>query len=258
MIEVSGLCVARGGRTVVDGCSFALARGRIMAILGANGVGKTTLLSALVGVLRPSAGRIRVDGRIGFVPQLYDVPFEYAVTDIVLMGRVKFFGLFGAPSAADYEAVRRALARLGVSDLAERSFNSLSGGQRQLAIIAQALASDCEILVLDEPCAALDYRNQSVVIGIMRTLSAELGITIVFSSHMPQHAVDVASDVLLMHDRAVYRHGATADVLSAESLSALYGIPVGRAQFADGSGHTFSPLFRVAAQAEAMLAEDRA
>lgn len=246
MIEVSGLRVARGSRMVVDGCSFAVARGRIMAILGANGVGKTTLLSALVGVLRPAAGRIRVDGRIGFVPQLYDVPFEYAVSDIVMMGRVKFFGLFGAPSAADYAAVHRALARLGVDGLANRSFNSLSGGQRQLAIIAQALASDCDILVLDEPCAALDYRNQSVVIGVMRALSATLGITVVFSSHMPQHAIDVASDVLLMHDHATYSHGATRDVLTAQSLSALYGIPIGMARFADGSGHTFAPLFRAA------------
>jgi len=258
MIEVSGLCVARGGRMVIDGCSFAVARGRIMAILGAHGVGKTTLLGALVGILRPAAGRIRVGGRIGFVPQLFDVPFDYAVTDIVLMGRVKFFGLFGAPSTADYEAVRRALVRLGVADLAERAFNTLSGGQRQLVIIAQALASDCDVLVLDEPCAALDYRNQSIVVDVMRTLSATLGITIVFSSHMPQHAVDVASDVLLMHDRAACRFGTTADVLSAESLSALYGIPIGRALFADGSGHTFSPLFRVAAPAgDVTSAEDR-
>jgi iron complex transport system ATP-binding protein len=250
MLEVGDLRVERGGRAVVDGCSFAVAKGSILAILGANGVGKTTLLGALVGILRPSAGRIRIAGRIGFVPQLFDVPFDYAVTDIVLMGRVKFFGLFGAPSAADFEAVRRALARLGVADLAARSFNALSGGQRQLAIIAQALASDCEILVLDEPCAALDYRNQAVVIDVMRSLSATLGITIVFSSHMPQHAVDVASHVLLMHERGVYQHGATPDVLTAASLSALYGIPIGRALFADGSGHTFAPRFRSAAPEE--------
>jgi iron complex transport system ATP-binding protein len=241
-LEVRDLTVRRGATTVLEGYGFACAEGAILAILGANGVGKTTLLSCLVGILKPQAGSVALEGRVGFVPQLFDVAFDYSVLDIVLMGRARQIGLFGAPGLRDYAAARAALRRLGIGGLAERSFNTLSGGQRQLVMIAQALASECRILVLDEPCAALDYKNQAVVIAVLRSLATELGMTVVFSSHMPQHALEIATDVLLMRDARRWRHGPVEDVLTAANLSELYDIPIGRAHFAGHDAYTFAPI----------------
>ena len=119
---------------------------------------------------------------------------------MVLMGRARHIGLFGSPSAEDYRIARKYLAMMKVADLEHRAFNELSGGQRQLVMIAQALSSECEIMILDEPCSSLDYRNQSIVIEMLRTLNAEMGLTIVFTTHAPQHGLEIATDVLLMKD----------------------------------------------------------
>lgn len=244
MIEVEGLTVRRGGRTVIEGCSFALAKGGVLAILGANGIGKTTLLLTLIGVLAPERGRVAVGGRTGYVPQLYDVAFSYSVMDIALMGRARHVGLFGAPRREDYAVVRRFLALMGIAHLEERIFNTLSGGQRQLVMIAQALASECDVLVLDEPCAALDYKNQSVVIDLLQELSAEHAITVVFTTHTPQHAVEIATDVLLMNAVGDAVAGPAATVLNERNLSALYGVPIARADFRGSARFTYAPLHR--------------
>lgn len=246
IIEVEDLCVARGRATVLDGYSFGLTTGGVLAILGSNGVGKTTLLSTLTGVLPPTRGQVRIRGQFGFVPQLFEVPFSYSVLDITLMGRSRHIGLFGSPRPRDYRIVRDAMALLGIEALETRAFNKLSGGQRQLVMIAQALASECDLLILDEPCAALDYRNQDVVLGLLARLQGEHGKTIVFSTHMPQHAVEIASHVLLMVGPTAYRIGPAAEVMSETYLSDLYGLPIGRAEFNGTDRHTFAPLFRAA------------
>lgn len=253
-IDVQNLAVDRGEVRVLDGYSFTVAARDTLAILGANGVGKTTLLLALLGLLQPTAGRVRAAGRIGFVPQLFDVAFDYTAMDVVLMGRSRQIGLFGSPRARDYDVARKYLRRLGIAALEERAFNELSGGQRQLVMIAQALSSECEILVLDEPCAALDYRNQNIVLDVIRALGADFGMTTIFTTHAPQHALAVASHVLLMRDRTTYWHGRVADELTPEHLTALYGVPIAKAHFADGSDFTFSPRFTPAAQEPPHLA----
>ncbi|MFZ7091230.1 ABC transporter ATP-binding protein [Primorskyibacter sp. 2E233] len=243
MIEVSDLTVRRGGTTIIEGYSFTAPRGSILAVLGANGIGKTTLLETLIGVIKPASGRLSISGEVGFVPQLFGVAFSYSVMDIVLMGRARHLGLFGAPGKRDYDIARRFLDLLKISHLEERVYNQLSGGQRQLVLIAQALSSGCQIMVMDEPCAALDYKNQDVVINVMRRLSEDHGITILFSTHAPQHAVEIATDVLLMNDRSSHRSGKTRDVLSEENLSHLYGMPIGRALFSQKDRFTYAPLF---------------
>jgi iron complex transport system ATP-binding protein len=243
MIEVTDLALRRGPNLVVDQLSFGIADGRILGILGPNGVGKTTLLNALISTLRPAGGAVRVAARIGYVPQLFDLAFDYTVSDVVLMGRARQIGLFGSPGRADFEEVARELERLGIADLADRKFNSLSGGQRQLVIIAQALVSECSVLILDEPCAALDYRNQAVVLRLLAQLRAERGLTIVFSTHAPQHALDVADDVLLLRGPGRYDFGPASDMLTAPRLSELYGLPVLDAQFTDNGARTFVPRF---------------
>lgn len=243
MIELENLRVVRGTTAVIDGYSLTVERGAVLAILGANGVGKTTLLNCIVGLLRPSAGAVRVNGRIGYVPQLFNAAFAYSALDIVLMGRARHVGLFGSPTANDYSVARHYLGLMGVRDLEERAFNTLSGGQRQLVVIAQALASECNILILDEPCSALDYRNQSTVIAMLKSLNRELGQTIVFSTHAPQHGLEAATDVLLMRDASSYRHGKVDDVLTADNLSELYDVPIDMARFVGSDTYTFAPRF---------------
>lgn len=244
MIEASDLTVERGGKIILRNYSLRLERGRILAVLGANGVGKTTLINTLVGILKPKSGRLSIGGQAGFVPQLFEVPFAYSALDIALMGRARHLGLFGAPGKRDYEIVRRYFRMLGIGHFERQAFNSLSGGQRQLVMIAQALASECELLVLDEPCAALDYKNQDKVLGLLEQLRESHGMTIVFSTHMPQHAVEVASDVLLMTSGSSYVSGLTTEALSAENLTLLYDLPIARADFRGLAKHTYAPVFR--------------
>nr|WP_255720270.1 ABC transporter ATP-binding protein [Acuticoccus kalidii] len=228
---------------IIERCTIAVPRGGILAVLGANGVGKTTLLMTLTGVLKPEIGRLRVDGRTGYVPQLYDVAFSYSAMDIALMGRARHVGLFGAPRQRDYAIVRRYFRLMGIDDLEERTFNTLSGGQRQLVVIAQALASECDVLILDEPCAALDYKNQRIVIDLLARLSREHGLTVVFTTHAPQHAVEIASEVLLMYPAGPALGGAREDVLNAGNLSSLYDVPIGRADFVGSDRFTYAPLY---------------
>lgn len=243
MIEADRLTVERGGRTILSNYSLSLERGRILAVLGANGVGKTTLINTLTGILKPKSGRLSIGGQVGYVPQLLEVPFSYSALDIALMGRARHLGLFGAPGKRDYEVVRRYFHMLGIEDLEARTFNTLSGGQRQLVMIAQALASDCELLVLDEPCAALDYKNQDKVLGLLADLRGNHGMTIVFSTHMPQHAVEIASDVLLMVSGSAYVAGPADVTLSSENLTRLYGMPIARAGLDGLAKHTYAPVF---------------
>ncbi len=243
MIEVRNLSVTLADKPILENYSLSVERGGVLAILGANGVGKTTLLNCIVGLRQPNTGTARSRGRIGYVPQLFQATFAFSVLDIVLMGRARHISLFGAPRARDYEIAEKYLHLMKVGDLRDRPFNELSGGQRQLVMIAQALSSECEIMILDEPCSALDYKNQSIVIETLRRLNSEMGLTIVFSTHAPQHGLEVATHVLLMNDRRRYQYGPVEEILTAENLSHLYEVAIAKAAFADGGKFTFAPYF---------------
>jgi len=243
MIEARDLSVALGGKPIIEGYNLSVRKGEVLAILGANGVGKTTLLSCLIGLRRPDGGGVTRAAPVGYVPQLFHATFAFSVLDIVLMGRARHLGLFGAPQRADYAVAERALDWMEVGQLKERPFNALSGGQRQLVMIAQALASECEVMILDEPCSALDYKNQAIVIATLGRLNRERGLTILFTTHAPQHGLEVASHALLMQDAQRYRHGPVGTVLTAENLSSLYDVPIARAEFAPGGKFTFAPAY---------------
>jgi iron complex transport system ATP-binding protein len=166
---------------VLSGYTGAVERGSTFAILGPNGSGKTTFLKLLIGALASGEGAIRATGQIAFVPQLFQVSFPYRVLDMVLMGRARRVGFFSTPSAQDEVAALQALGRLQLADLAERPFDELSGGQRQLVIFARALATEADILVLD-------LKNQGVILEWIERLSRQEGLTVVFTTHHPHHA----------------------------------------------------------------------
>ncbi|MFZ2527506.1 MAG: ABC transporter ATP-binding protein [Rhodococcus sp. (in: high G+C Gram-positive bacteria)] len=202
--------------------------GGITSILGPNGQGKTTLLRCIAGLSDPLEGHVRRDGSFGYVPQSTGSTFGYTVFDMVLMGRAKMVGMFATPGRIDRARTGEVLERVGVADLAHRAFSELSGGQRQLVLIARALASECSFLILDEPVSALDLRNQAVVLELLRDLAAE-GMGILLTTHHPDHPLHLGGSAIVMCAPEDIRHGPVEDLVTDETLTELYGIDVASA-----------------------------
>ena len=238
MLEARGLGYGYPQRPVGRDLDLALAAGDVLCVLGPNGGGKTTLFRTLLGLLPPQAGAVLLDGqalaamtrgevarRAGYVPQGHAPQFAFTVREAVLMGRTSHIGLFAAPGAADRDAAERAIRALGIGELAERLVTELSGGERQLAMIARALAQGARLLVLDEPTASLDFGNQVRVLREIRRLAAE-GYAVVFSTHDPGQAFLAASRVLLLAPGGALRQGAPPEVITPENLRTAYGVEV--------------------------------
>ena len=245
MITVQGLGFRYGKTWIFRDISFSLPAGKIAAILGPNGKGKTTLLKSVVGLLKPATGSAKLGGRPGYVAQRTEIAFSYKVIDIVVMGRAAHVGMFQTPGSKDYGHARNALARLRLEHLAEKQFNLLSGGERQLVMIARALASECQVLILDEPASALDFRNQDLVLSTLRELAKDLGLSILMTTHFPQHAAHIADYSLLLQSVDESHWGLSEEILSEEKLELLFGLPVKRIQLDRGeTSHSgILPLF---------------
>lgn len=225
---------------------LTISAGEIVAVLGPNGRGKSTLLRAVAGLIHPSTGSIRARGAVGFVPQAFMPAFSYSAFDIVLMGRTRHIPLLRTPGKRDREIAFACLAELGIARLAERSFNSLSGGERQLVLIAQALAGETPILLLDEPAAALDLHHQDEVIALIRSIADSRRLAVLFTTHHPDHAFAISDKVLLMHDDERHLIGPTVETMTEAHLAELYKVPVRLLRFtAEGRELTaFAPIFR--------------
>jgi iron complex transport system ATP-binding protein len=242
-------------RWVFQNYSAKVKQGSVFALLGPNGCGKTTLLKILLGALKPTLGKINVHGRTAFVPQLFQVSFDYTVLDMVLMGRARQVGLFSQPSAQDEEAAMASLDRFGIAHFAKHSFQELSGGERQLVIFARALVSEAEILILDEPTSALDLKNQIKVLDWITRLSHQDGLTVLFTTHHPHHALAVADNALLMMGGAKFAQGLAGEVLNEENLHALYGVDLKLLSFEHkGTSHeTLVPVLPYVSRRESSL-----
>ena len=166
---------------------------------------------------------MRVDGPTGYVPQSHRSAFAYTALDMVLMGRARWLRPMAAPRRRDYEHARAALARVGLLAFAERDYPTLSGGERQLVLIARAMAAESPVLVLDEPASALDLRNQGRILHLLRGLADE-GCTIVLTTHHPDHALEIADTAILLGGGADVRIGPAESVLTDAAVSALYGV----------------------------------
>ncbi len=223
---------------VVRAATFALQSGRILAVVGPNGAGKSTLLALALGWLSPWAGRIILAGRpltafsraergrwLALMPQSEHIPFDYRAVEYVLMGRAPHLPPLAAPGAADYEAALRALEQAGLADFADRPVTEMSGGERQLLLMARALAQSPRLLLLDEPTAHLDLRNKMRLIQTMRQLRAQ-GVTLMMTNHEPDVVLAVADDVLLMEAGQPPVFGPVDTVLTETALSRVYHLPV--------------------------------
>lgn len=234
------------------GVDLALGPGEVVCLLGPNGCGKTTLFKTLLGLLARQEGRVLLDDediallprrdiarRVAYVPQAHAAVFPYTVRDMALMGRAAHRGLFESPGAEDRQHAEAALARVGLSDLADRDYTRISGGQRQLALIARALAQDARLIVMDEPTASLDFGNQLLVLREVRKL-ADAGLGVVLSTHNPDHAFACASRAHLLADGATQAAGPPEQVLTPALLSRVYGVPIAVERLPDGR-HVCAP-----------------
>tara|TARA_B110000003_G_scaffold226394_1_gene227376 strand:- start:2 stop:742 length:741 start_codon:yes stop_codon:yes gene_type:complete len=226
MISVQNAAFQYRDDLIFRNVSFELAKGQTAAILGPNGRGKTTLLKSIVGLLPLAQGSVKTLGHIGYVAQKNHMAFSYKVLDIVVMGRAAHVGLFRTPGLNDYKIARATLDRLGIDSFADRLYTQLSGGERQMVMIARALASECEVLFLDEPTSALDFFNQALILKLLRRIVAEDGLTVLFATHVPQHAQYLADAVMLMHSVDHQDWGPAEEMLTETNLEALYGVPV--------------------------------
>jgi iron complex transport system ATP-binding protein len=229
----------RGKRTVLAGVSLSFRSGEVVALLGRNGAGKTTLLRLMLGLARPHGGEVTLDGvplsrysrrefaqRLAYVPQMHRAHFPYRVRDVVSLGRMPALGPVGRMTEDDRIRVEETLRRLAIAHLAERPYTELSCGERQLTIVARALAQGSKLLIMDEPLTGLDYGHQVRLMEQIRRLADE-GYGILMTTHDPDRALATATRVATLIDGTIADDGRPEDVLTAETIFRLYGVRCG-------------------------------
>ncbi|HEX2485934.1 MAG TPA: ABC transporter ATP-binding protein [Myxococcota bacterium] len=236
-LALEGIELSLGGRPVLRGASLDVAPGELLGLVGRNGAGKSSLLRVASGVLRPDAGRVRVGAdplealsrrevarRVAVVAQDSEIAFAFSAGELALMGRSPHLGLLGFETARDRAIAHAALARLGIDAFAERSVLELSGGERQLVLVARALAQEAPILLLDEPTAHLDLPHQLRVLGIARELARE-GRAVLAVSHDLSLLARYCDRLALLSDGRI-ETGPAEQLLRPDLLRAAFGVEV--------------------------------
>ena len=238
ILSAHALGFGYGTKAVGRDVDLDVRAGEVLCLLGPNGSGKTTLFKTMLGLLPAQAGEVRLDGaplasltrneiarRVAYVPQALAAHFPFRVLDMVIMGRTAHLGLFASPGEQDRRKGLDALQVLGIAELAENEYTRISGGQRQLTLVARALAQDAPAIVMDEPTASLDFGNQVVVLSEVKRLAAR-GLAVVLSTHDPDHAFSVGSRVALLNGGRLIAQGPPAEVLTPARLRDVYGVAV--------------------------------
>lgn len=246
LLGVDRLRFGPSGVALTGPVSFRLEAGSVLAVLGPNGAGKTTLFRTILGLLPPVAGSVTWNGRpaselaprelsrvVAYVPQSPGAAFDFTVEQYVLLGRLGRMGALNAPSRDDRTAASAAIGRLGIESLRGRFLSRVSGGERQLAALARALAQGSCALVLDEPVASLDLANQVRVLELLASLARD-GLAIAYSTHDPNHALVAGNEVLLMSRGGEPQHGSVESLVEPGILSRVYGTRVETARTAAG------------------------
>lgn len=235
ILECCGLGFCYGDKNILKDISFQVQSGTFCAVLGRNGSGKTTLIHCLNSILTKVSGRILVHGRelmslsqneiarlISLVPQEHIDVFPYKVIDVVVMGRAPFLKVAAKPDETDYQIAAAALRELNAQGLAHKNFNRISGGERQITLLARALAQTTKIMLLDEPTNHLDFNNQYHLLSSIKHLCRKKGISIVASMHDPNMATLFADDVIMLKNGEIMVQGDTESVMTTKNISKLY------------------------------------
>ncbi len=236
LLEIDNVRGGYGNGDIVKGVTCCADHGEILCLVGPNGCGKTTLFRLMLGSLPISDGNIHIDGLdtknlspkemanlIAYIPQYHTPIFAYTVLDVVIMGRASHFSSFETPKAADREAAFAALEKVNALHLANKKYTALSGGQRQLILIARAICQSAKVFVMDEPAANLDYANHQLLMEVIVDL-AKKGYCVVMSTHSPEHPASIGSKVLLMKEGKVAGFGPPKQVITPENLESVYDI----------------------------------
>lgn len=219
---------------ILKNVSFVLESGEACCILGPNGVGKTTLFKTMLNILKPLGGQVCIDGEnirgwkpqklsryVAYVAQAHTPAFPYLVKEVAMMGRLGRTGAFGQPDRHDYEVVEQALEDVGLRHLRDVPYSQISGGERQLLMIARALCQEPKLLIMDEPTANLDYGNMVLVMKTVRAL-ADSGLCVVFTSHMPDQAFMCGAKTALLVRNSPVIFGPSDDVITERNLYEAY------------------------------------
>ena len=248
-LKVTDGCFGFGDRMLFNGISFEVGEKQVLTILGPNGAGKTTLLKCMMGFYKWASGTSELNGKditsyspreitrhLSYVPQMKDTTFDYSVREMVMMGRAGHIKLYESPDDKDREIVDRYLERLDITHLADRRYNTLSGGEMQLVMIARALVSEPEFLVLDEPESNLDYSNQLRILDLIEELSKEM--TCIINTHYPEHALRISDKTLMLDGRGGYICGDTEEVITEQNLMDVFRVRA-RIGTMDENGETY-------------------
>ena len=237
-VVVKNLSFSYGSHQVLHDINFTVDEGEFLSILGCNGVGKSTLFRCVLGLLNNYSGQVLINGvdtrrlapakmakLAAYIPQNCSPTFNYSVEDVVLMGTTSGLNALRSPGKKELDKVEWALDKIGISHLRKRCFHHISGGERQLAVIARALVQNAKLLMLDEPTASLDFANQILVQEQARALADE-GYTIIQTTHNPEHSYMFSDKVLAIKDGRVLCHGSPQDIMNKKVMTELYGLNV--------------------------------
>lgn len=241
MLEVRGIHFRhqRSGSDILKGVDFTVQAGGMTTVLGPNGSGKTTLFRCIIGLWRQQRGEILFGNkdisRISYaerakifavVPQEHEPPFPYSVLDVVLMGRVSHVSMFSSPSKYDYLKAEEAIEIVGINHLKDRPYTKISGGERQLVLIARSLSQEAPVLLLDEPTSHLDFRNQVAVLKKVKEITRARNLTVLMTLHDPNLAMLFSDKVVMLNDGLVVSNGSPQEVITEDNLRSVYRIDV--------------------------------
>lgn len=237
-IQTENLSFSYGDHAVLHSVSFTAEYGEFVSVLGPNGVGKSTLFRCMLGLLTPSEGRTLIGGEdirsftaaelsrsIAYIPQSHSPVFNYSVLDTVLMGTTAQLGKFSSPGEAQRRQALEVLERLNIAELKDRGYRAISGGERQLVLIARAMAQQAKILIMDEPSSSLDFGNRIRVMDTVKGLT-EQGYCVIQSTHDPNQAYQYSDKILAMYGGAVLAWGTPEETVCEAVISKLYGVDV--------------------------------
>lgn len=236
ILKCENLSCGYENKIILESINFEIDKGQLWCILGANGIGKSTLFKTILGLLKPVSGKVKYLDReitkwnrkelakvVSYVPQNHIPPFPFRVIDVLMMGRHPFQSTIGSVKKEDIDAVKKALNMLQIEHLADRVYTQISGGERQLVLLARAIVQDTPLMILDEPVSNLDFGNHAKVIQHIRNL-VKMGKSIVMTTHEPDHAFIEEGNVIIMQSQKQISIGNGRELVDEKCIRDMYGV----------------------------------